>query len=362
MTTPFIKELKQFALAVDIVNGTVLKNIESLLDNYFKKSLKANAYEIRVPAQAGTRGEVYLETLWSSINDKFTSPLYDNNGSIRGHTSYAVINNKPLWVKSKDNSCLKPEGDYVDLWSKVTDLPSYRDWGEMSLRTSIILPLGSPPIGFMNVEFKRLLEPSSIAKEELKEVAEIIEIFYRLYKSHQIQTNNTERAVKNIKVKLSRCPLEQSSLFFAFSKNADSEVVGIIKSELSQFSEIRVVYWDDMHDAGNIHVQMTQEILDAEYGVCYFSEPKDKDNEDTEILYVDNPNVVFEAGMFHALTSNQKGRSSWIPIREEKSGNIPFDFAADRLLIIKRNAKQKLNEQELRSDIKRRLKSLIEEV
>ena len=59
--------------------------------------------------------------------------------------------------------------------------------------------------------------------------------------------------------------------------------------------------------------------------------------------------------MFHALTSNQDGQSNWIPIREEKSSSSPFDFAADRMLIVNRNAQQKLNEQQFRLDIKKRL-------
>lgn len=363
MATPFIKELKQFALAIDIVNDTVLKEIEKLLNRYFLNSLQADTYEVRVPARSGTKGEIYLETLWISDNTKgCTSPLYHDRDrkTIRGHTSYSVIHNKPLWIVEKDHNYLKPDGSYIDLWSDVTDLPAYRDWGDLLFRTSIIVPFGSPPIGFLNVEFKRLIEPSSSSQAELKEVAATIEIFYGLYLSRQIQTKNTEKAVQNINVTLSRCPLDKRSLFFAFSKNADPEVVGIIKDELSQISDIRIVNWDEIYESGNIHAQMRKEILGAEYAVCYFSEPTD--NEDSEILYVDNPNVVFESGMFHALTSDPNGRSNWIPIREEKSTSPPFDFAADRLLIVKRTAQEKLDEKKFRVSFKRRLESLIQDL
>lgn len=360
MPTPFIKELKQFALAIDIVNETVLRDIGNLLDNYFMNSLQADTYEVRVPAQSGTNGEIYLTTLWTGNKGKrCTSPLYRDDKTIRGHTSYAVIHNKPLWITAENNDYLTPDGNYVDLWSNVTNLPAYRDWGDTLFRTSIILPFGSPPIGFMNVEFRRLIEPSPSSQGELREVAEIIEIFYGLYLSRQTQTRNTEKAVQNINVILSRCPLEKSSLFFAFPNNADPEVVGIIKDELSQIPEIRIVNWDEIYEAGNIHAQMRKEILGADYAVCYFSEPTD--SKDSEILYVDNPNVVFESGMFHALTSNQDGQSSWIPIREQKSSSPPFDFAADRLLIVKRNAQQKLNERQFRGDFQRRLESLIQD-
>ena len=59
MSTPVIKEVKQFALAVDIVNETVLRDIDNLLDNYFVNSLQADTYDVRVPVQSGTNGEIY---------------------------------------------------------------------------------------------------------------------------------------------------------------------------------------------------------------------------------------------------------------------------------------------------------------
>ena len=57
--------------------------------------------------------------------------------------------------------------------------------------------------------------------------------------------------------------------------------------------------------------------------------------------YDDNANVVFEAGMLHARTlvsSDTEGGepAGWIPVREKASPDPPFDFAAERILVVPR--------------------------
>lgn len=355
MLSSFAKELKQFSLSVDIVNDTVLNHIGTLLEDYFKNSLQANTYEIRVPVASGTTGERYLGTLWSCDGQQFTTPLHYEDGSIRGHTSYAVLYNKPIWVVASDKGYLQPDGEYLDLWSNVKDLPKYRGWGDQNLRTSIIVPFGSPAIGFLNVEFSNYLEPTISAQEDFQEIARSVEILYQLCHAYQTQAKNTEKAVRSINTRVSRSPLLKATIFFAFPSRADSEIIGIVKSILANYSEsLDVVSWDEMQGAGNIHAQMRKAIVTAEYGICYFSQPNESSNQ-----FVDNPNVVFEAGMFHALTSSSDGESRWIPIREEHSGTPPFDFAADRILNIRRNTEGKLNKQAIQAELSKRLEALL---
>lgn len=355
MPSPFVKELKQFALTVDIVNEDVLRQTESLLKNYFEESLNVSAYEIRISASSGTQGERYLSTLWSCSGKKFTTPLFYDDGSVRGHTSYAVLNDKPLWIVSEDKSYLQPGGEYRELWSNVDDLPEYREWPDSRFRTSIIVPLGSPSIGFLNLEFDDEFEPIESAKEELSEIAEAITILCQLCDTYRLQIENTQRAVKNIDTAIPRNPLFKPSIFFAFSSQADLEVVGIIKDAIASCSAtLNVVNWDEMYDSGNVHAHMREAIISAEYGICYFSQPDLQSN-----LFVDNPNVIFEAGMFHALTSSVDGKSRWIPIREENSSAPPFDFAADRLLNVHRDSTGKLNSQAFRAEIAKRLEALL---
>jgi hypothetical protein len=355
MPTSFAKELKQFALSVDIVNEAILNHVGNLLGDYFRNSLQASTYEIRVPAASGIIGERYLGTLWSCDGQRFTTPLYNDDGSVRGHTSYAVLNNKPMWIVANDRGYLMPNGEYKDLWSQAKDLPQYRGWGEKQFRTSIIIPFGSPCIGFINLEFLNYFEPTIAAQEEFKEIAKSVEILYQLCNAHRSQTENTENAVRSINTRVPRSPLLKATLFFAFSSRADLEVIGIVKEVLASYSTtLDIISWDEMQGSGNIHAQMREAIVTAEYGICYFSQPDLATN-----LFVDNPNVIFEAGMFHALTSSPSGQSRWIPIREECSGAPPFDFAADRLLNIRRNTEGNLNSQAFRSEISKRLKAVL---
>jgi hypothetical protein len=57
-----------------------------------------------------------------------------------------------------------------------------------------------------------------------------------------------------------------------------------------------------------------------------------------EYEFVDNANVIFEAGMLQANTNAPAQiPTGWIPIREKNSPHPPFDFAAQRTILIKRS-------------------------
>jgi len=82
--------------------------------------------------------------------------------------------------------------------------------------------------------------------------------------------------------------------------------------------------------------------------------------------YIDNANVVFEAGMLHARTiaddpSSGREPTGWIPMREEDSPRAPFDFAAERILIVPRFRDGALNEDRLREMLRARINTLLEQ-
>jgi hypothetical protein len=359
MATQFVRELKQFALAVDIVNTEVLSEIGHLLGKYFRESLKADMYEVRVNAPAGTQGERFLRTIWSHDDQEYTTPLLRDDGKTpRGHTEYAVLHNKPLWIVSVGGGYLDRSQEYEDLWSKVTDLPAYRGWPNEKYSTSIIIPIGKPAIGFLNLEFCQRLDLCSSAKDELQQVSDIIEIFYRLHEAYLTQAHNTNNAIRNLNAWVSHSPLLKPTLFFAFSSRADEAVVGVVKQVLADYSEeLTIVHWDEISTLGNINLKIRNIIVSAVYGICYFSEPATVTKED---CYLDNPNVLFEAGMFHALTSDSEGQTRWLPIREKNAPPIPFDFATDRMLVVPRQNNSYLNEQSFRNAFRKHLNSLLQ--
>lgn len=357
MTTQFIRDLHQFALAVDIVSTELLQEVGKLLDDYFRKTLRTGTYEVRIEAPPGTDGERFLATLWSSDGKKYTAPLHKADGSIRGHTSYAVQFDKPLWITVADGSeSLLQATSYCEMWSGADDLPAYRDWAGEPFLTSVIVPIGRPASGFLNLEFEQHLDLCSGAKAELLHVAKIIEIFCRSHDSHRAQLDNTHNAFQNLNAKIIQSPLLKPKLFLAFSSRADAEVVGAVKTILAERSaDFDVVSWDEMHESGNVNAQIADAISSAAFGVCYMSEPAGANGR-----FQDNPNVVFEAGMFHAMNAADVGGTLWVPIREECSGPPPFDFAAERLLVVPRGKGGKLNKRALTANLRNRVNSLLE--
>lgn len=70
---------------------------------------------------------------------------------------------------------------------------------------------------------------------------------------------------------------------------------------------------------------------------------------------MDNPNVIFEAGMLHALINSPDAPpSGWIPVREEDSPAAPFDFAAERIEKVPRT-RGELDVVKFRAQLERRL-------
>jgi hypothetical protein len=122
---------------------------------------------------------------------------------------------------------------------------------------------------------------------------------------------------------------------------------------------VSVFDWQEIADAGAITSQIADRIVRSRYGICYFSEP---DPSDAGHKYVDNPNVIFEAGMLHALINAPDAPpSGWIPVREDDSPPAPFDFADQRIERIPRDADGKVDEERFRKQIRRRMAALLKE-
>ena len=127
---------------------------------------------------------------------------------------------------------------------------------------------------------------------------------------------------------------------------------------LKEFSgRLRVIQWNRIDDSDTITVQLAEAITTSRFGLCYLSEPQGASGN-----YIDNQNVLFEAGMLHALTAlSIHERSGWIPLREAQSPPPPFDFAGDRIEIVPRTGDGRLNEDLFRTRLSARLRRLLPE-
>ena len=62
--------------------------------------------------------------------------------------------------------------------------------------------------------------------------------------------------------------------------------------------------------------------------------------------------------MLHALTSEAGSRTfAWIPVREEQSPQIPFDFGSENVLSVPREEGE-FNEDDFRAKLRARLRAL----
>jgi hypothetical protein len=267
---------------------------------------------------------------------------------------------KPFWGqegKQKLAAC----DSYRDLWSNRRTIPKHRSavpGQDDDTMTSIVLPIQCHDeiLGALGLFTDEYLEITDEAKIELQDIADAIGLILRLYQNHSSQSDNAVQAAENIKTMLLQpLPrLTKPSVFLASSLRAREDVVE--REVLAGYGDkLKLIYWQDMDDPGNITEHLLTTIASCRYGICYFSE----ETEDGH--FVDNANVVFEAGMFQgrrnqALTSPV----SWIPLREAASTALPFDFAQERMILIERNeGGEIIDEAALRDLLRRRVDAML---
>ena len=139
--------------------------------------------------------------------------------------------------------------------------------------------------------------------------------------------------------------------------------MGEIRSVLDGFKDrLRVHYWHESSNNGNINWEILKQVQASQFGLCYFSERVD--DPDSSFKYPDNANVIFEAGMFQSLTNPSATNDpiGWIPIREGEpdAPPPPFDFAQQRMIIVERLGEDSHpNLDKLRADLRARLDNLV---
>jgi hypothetical protein len=273
-----------------------------------------------------------------------------------------------MWIVANDKAPLADAGKYTDLWSHGTDLPRHHPSVDQPIRTVVIVPLRRRRLlGAYYFESRAYIGITEVAKQELLQLGDSLAILFELYEAHKSQARMTGEAIYELQeiLEAARFPkLTKPHFFVAFSNRADPKVRMVIKETLDKFSDrLEFTDWTQIDDAGNINTQISREIIRSRFGICYFSEPSPNE---LEHAFTDNPNVVFEAGMLHALTSANAGStdaepSGWIPMREGDSPPAPFDFAAERTLQVPRSANGALNEERLASMLQARILKLLGE-
>ncbi len=356
----FGDHLRQFARSVDIVDDQTVDAVRDLIYAYVTDELDAAYFSLAREQQVDDRAG--LRTIWSSTNQHHATTIRNAGGGYTSQISVSFDQCKPLWIVDPERGSLRQAGSYIDLWSEMQDLPTYQTPVNRDMKTSIIVPLvhWSRVLGVIYLESTSYLEIADVTKDELTLLADTIAILLELRHANRAQLTGTRAAVNDLSFTLrnTKFPrLTKPQIFVAFSGRADDGVIGVIQQVLDEFSNaLRVVQWNGIEESGSITLGLIEEIARSRFGICYFSEP----TEGTGGGYSDNPNVLFEAGMLHSLTNSPVAMpTGWIPIREKRSANIPFDFASERILIISRNNDGRLAEETMRTDLRKRVKALL---
>jgi hypothetical protein len=256
---------------------------------------------------AGRRG---LQTLLyihdSQRNISF--PIRKDDESFYNPAAFAFENNMRLWLVAPDEVPLKDTLQINDEWTHSGDqLPGFDQAMDMNIRTAIFMPLcrDGEPFAIADLQSELYQCPTDIALRELEMLAEVLTQMLLLHEMNVMRHARTEEAMKLLRRPLdekSYRPVTAPQIFFAFSASARDDVVGLIKDVLHEYSgRLSVYFWDESQQSGDITEELMTRIAGSRFGLCYFSEPSCSPA--GEQPFRDNPNVIFEAGMFQSLTN-----------------------------------------------------------
>lgn len=373
-TSTFAGQLEHFAQSVDIVDERTFDDIRCLVCQYVEVGIpRGEHFELLRERRGNGSTQRRLETLWSSQESvRHTWEVGAVEGAYTNPVTAAFKDERSMWIVSPDRRPLTEAEEYVDLWSRTPDIPRYSPTSSpFNIRTLIVVPLSFTHLeGAYCIESSQFIEITEVAISEMNRLARALGTLFGLWDAHHAHSRSKTSAIEDLRRLLqhSKFPkLAKPHIFVASSEKADERIKEITGEVLSEFSEkLETTDWERIYESGSVTAQVTREILESRFGICYLSEPDEESGRPSRFLYRDNPNVLFEAGMLHASTSasadsNGSGPTGWIPIREASSPQIPFDFASERILNVPRDVNGKLDEQRFREELRRRVRSLLQE-
>ena len=346
MDQSFGKTLLHFSYACDLVDDSTFERIRDLILDYTKRVLEIEFDRFLIEGDSLQKKKVLLPHRLATTGNYQVIDVEDENGKIVSLAGYAYSKNVPLWIVSAETEAdLRKAIKYRDLWSNEKRLPKYwyPDIGIQGepIRTSILIPVGSSEriIGVQTYETHHRLDVTKGAKEELQAIADAMYQIYQATLDYKRRMKTTVQAFNHLNDILQKPlpKLTKPKIFLASSNKADEDVIAVIKKviERDYRDKFDLVYWKDMNQPGNINAQLLKELSQCRFGICYFSEKVSTEKGPT--CYYDNPNVIFEAGMLHGRSANNtKFPATWIPIREQESTATPFDFSAERTIMVNR--------------------------
>ncbi len=357
----FGESLSHFVRSIDIVDTSTKDDVLGLIASYLEDEFAIKFFTLYMESSIDQKVGL-IPTDWYRGGNRASFTIQDHKGSYRGQVSLAYDRGVSLWVVSSDQGALRLATLYENLLpnAEAAEIPKYIKRTEHEIMTSIIRPVEEDNriYGVVNFESERYLEYSPAIAEELKKISISISTLFLLNKTFQNQRRNTKQEINYLlELKNNRdslLHLTKPRVFIASSSRAEDDVMSLIQEVLDEYDQkVDIVFWKRISESGLITQQILKEISSCQYGICYLSEPA---AEGADHPYQDNSNVLIEAGMLSAL-SREASFDNWIPIREEDSGPLPFDFANNRVLLVPRLKKSTLNAEKFKVDLRSRLEN-----
>jgi hypothetical protein len=376
MSAEWLTRFLNFTKTIDYVDDEIFENVKDLLEDYLRDTLRICYFRVSQDGLSLTsdEGDVpALSPIWSSHKNRLGDlEIFTSDGKCNGLEAYAYHKRKTLWITAVDGGRLLNATDLVDEWFGATNFPSYSDYGGGRSKTCILHPLeyGGRLFGIINLEFEERLAISGRAKRSARALANGVSRLIWLHQTNNAQRDDSREAFGDLLKSFHspHSPLTRRTVFLANSNWADERVINVVKRTLAEFEDLfDVDHWVEETSSGTISEHVRTAILAAEFGVCYMSEPQPNPKQ-TRTLYQDNPNVLFEAGMFQMVhemrdAPGDPNAARWIPIREatELSTPVPFDFSGDRILTVPRIGENlDVDEEELAQQIRNTVRRLVQ--
>ncbi len=378
MRPSFPRLLRQFMRSVDIVDDELRAEVLKRLGDYLARDPNVNYAEIMRVVTSQDKDTLALRTEWRMLNkevvlsDEYAAASLSDIDSGSGGTNalHAVRRNRPMWMLDPNRGLLGV--DAVNRWPgqssgslgvyKRPDLVGSSNIGPF--RTSIIHPLRYNDfiVGALDLESANHLEPVASARREVSILADALGTLLGMRRAADHPKVLRGNALRDLAIEASQIKglaLTKPRLFFAWPEAPEDrhckQVVSTIRGVLDEYEDhVEISDWSDKRMPGSVMNQLTQDIRSSAYAICYFSEPDPK----ATGRYVDNANVLFEAGMLHALVGDEGG---WILVREEDSrcDDPPFDLSGLRRIEVPRTQQGVLDESRLVDRLHRTIREVV---
>ncbi len=383
--------LLQFARSVDNLPQEIVDGMKELTSAYFLCKDGLDACYFCVHRTGATfEGVPALKTVWSSEENSETQVVrrYKNSSSSESPSLRALAYNEDrcLWVTATHDTDRNQPPDSVTLDNARADglvdqwrlhavedektLPPYVSLHDNPCQTLLALPLAhhGQKLGVLVVEFNRQIILTDSARQEVDLIREALGRILWLQDAAMSQQDGTRKAFEQLKVVVtdSTSSVDPPTIFFAYPGNSDPTVISSIKRTIvdAYGNRLKLSAWDEMASPGQITDQLVDEISRSKYGICYLSElPKRPAGKANQQKYIDNSNVLIEAGMLYALRNSRLSpTTAWIPVRETEDWTepVPFDFVAERMILVPRGNNGKLQGEKFDEELKKGIDAMLD--